>query len=192
MVISRPCGIAHKDDLLVAEIVKYDQSVPKGVESFEHALDFLRAQRDGIGSPDRFYLGEIPGKDGRFVARLDSLFTVSVKDKSKLLGFRIAGLNSDFQRDLHLRVFNAIASLGFDDVEWLPTSDLEFLKTIGEGELANLRNLEATEKSNKAKQDFGANKFDEKKLANLERDIAKLEASMAPYLSKLADRHAKK
>lgn len=85
MVISRPCGIAHKDDLLVAEIVKYDQSVPKGVESFEQALDFLVAQRDGIVSPDRFYLGEIPGREGRFVARLDSLFTLSVGDKGKTI-----------------------------------------------------------------------------------------------------------
>lgn len=101
-------------------------------------------------------------------------------------------MNSDFQRDLHLRVFNAIASLGFDVVEWLPTADLEFLKTIGDGELAILRNLAAAEKSNKAKQDFGSNRFDDKKLTSLERDIAKLEASMAPYLSKLAERHAKK
>ncbi len=77
MVISRPCSIVHKPDLLVAEIVKYNQSVPKGVDSFELALDFLRTQRDGVSSPDCFYLGEIPGYDGRFVARLDALFTLS-------------------------------------------------------------------------------------------------------------------
>jgi hypothetical protein len=188
MVISRPCGIAHKNDLLVAEIVKYDQSVPKGVESFVQALDYLKTQRDGTSSPDRFYLGEIPGKDGRYVARLDAIFTLSVKDKSKLLGHRIAGLNQNFQRDLHLRVFNAIASLGFDDIDWLPTADLEFLKAIGEGELAKLNSLAASERANKAKQDFGSNRFDEKELAKLERSIESLQAAMEPYTLKLHER----
>ena len=192
MVISRPCGIAHKDDLLVAEIEKYDQSVPKGVESFAEALDYLQTQRDGTSSPDRFYLGEIPGKDGRYVARLDALFTLSVKDKANLLGFRIAGLNPDFQRDLHLRVFSAIASLGFDDVDWLPTADLEFLKTIGEGELAKLKSLAAAERASKAKQDFGSNRFDEKELFKLDRSIESLQAAMEPYMSKLSDRQAQK
>lgn len=188
MVISRPCSIAHKHDLLVAEIAKYNQHVPKGVETFEQALDFLTTQRDGVGSPDCFYLGEIPGQEGRFVARLDALFTLYVKDKTKLLDFRIAGLNAEFQRDLHLRVFNAIASLGFDDVDWLPTSDLEFLKKIGDGELAKLESLAADERASKARQDFGSNKFSEKKLTELEQSIATLHTAMEPYLFKLSHR----
>lgn len=188
MVISRPCGIAHKQDLLVAEIVKYNQSVPKGVETFKHALDFLRTQRDGVGSPDCFYLGEIPNNEGRFVARLDALFTLSVTDNSKLLDYRIATLNADFQRDLHLRVFNAIASLGFDDVDWLPTSDLEFLKQIGDRELANLNSQAADERAAKARQEFSSSNFSAKKLNELEQSFASLGSAMEPYVAKLAER----
>lgn len=188
MVISRPCGIAHKQDLLVAEIVKYNQSVPKGVDTFKQALDFLKTQRDGVVSPDCFYLGEIPNHEGRFVARLDALFTLTVADKSKLLDYRIAALNSDFQRDLHLRVFNAIASLGFDDVDWLPTSDLDFLKQIGDRELANLNSQASDERANKARQEFSSGNFSEKKLNELVQSIALLESAMKPYMSKLSER----
>jgi len=188
MVISRPCNLAHKQDILVAEIVKFNESVPREVEKFSQALDFLRTQRDGGGTPDCFYLGKIPGHEGRFVARLDALFTLSVKEKTKLLHHRIASLNPDFQRDLHLRVFNAIASLGFDDVDWLPTSDLEFLKQIGERELANLDSQAADERATKARQDFGSNKFNDKTLTGLEQRIASLRSEMEPYLTKLSER----
>jgi hypothetical protein len=188
MVISRPCNLMHKSDLLVAEIAKYSRSVPKDVCRFDQALDFLKTQRDGIASPDCFYLGEIPGRDGRFVAKLDALFTLSVPDKRNLLKYRIASLNLDFQRDLHLRVFNAIASLGFDDVDWLPTSDLEFLKQIGEGELADLESQAADERAVKARQEFNSSKFSDKKLAELEQSISSLRAVMEPYLAKLSER----
>jgi len=192
MVISRPCGIAHKQDLLVAEIVKYNQSVPKGVETFKQALDFLRTQRDGVGSPDCFYLGEIPNHEGRFVARLDALFTLAIADKSKLLNYRIAALNVDFQRDLHLRVFNAIASLGFDDVDWLPTSDLKFLRQIGDRELADLNSQASDERATKARQEFSSSNFSDKKLNELEQSVASLESAMRPYVAMLAERQAQK
>lgn len=190
LVISRPCNLAHKTDVLVAEIVKFDQSVPRGIERFDQALDFLKTQRDGVGSPDCFYLGEILGQDGRFLAKLDALFTIAAKDPSHLLKHRVASINPAFQRDLHIRVFNAVASLGFDDVDWLPTSDLVLLKTIGEGELAKLESDRASELAGQARQEFGSKPFADKKLKEVEASIAKLEGDMKPYLDQLEHRKA--
>lgn len=188
MVISRPCNLAHKSDLVIAEIAKFEQNVPKDLERFSQALDFLRTQRDGVVSPDCFYLGELPNEIGRFVARLDSLFTVSAASPKELVSFRLASLNVEFQRDLHVRVFNAFASLGFDDTDWLPTADLEFLKEIAEAEIAQLNGRLGEERAKRARQEFNAGKFSESEMQKLEKSIKLIETSVQPYLDRLAKR----
>ncbi len=65
-------------------------------------------------------------------------------------------------------------------MDWLPTSDLEFLKQIGDRELANLDSQAADERAAKARQDFGSNKFSDKTLIGLEQRIASLRAEMEP------------
>src|SRR5271170_3124757 len=76
LVLSRPCVAAHKKHVVVAAIAKYPDAVPKGIDSFDKVLDFLTSARDGISSPDVFYLGQFPGRIGRFCARLDALHTI--------------------------------------------------------------------------------------------------------------------
>src|SRR5262249_28021750 len=129
LVLSRPCVAAHKKHVVVAGVAKYPDAVPKGIDSFDKVLDFLTGARDGGGSPDVFYLGQLPGLAGRFCARLDSLHTIEVPEGAEqrvrfLAARRLATLQPDFARDLHLRVLNAFANLGFDDYRWPATEDL--------------------------------------------------------------------
>src|SRR5947209_7123743 len=72
LVISRPCVVGHKPNAVVAAVEKMEDNVPRDVETFKDILDFLTDLRDAPDSPDVFYLGQVPGFDGRFGARLDS------------------------------------------------------------------------------------------------------------------------
>jgi len=48
LVVSRPCGIAHKQHVQVAGIEKYPDDVPKAIDTLEKVLAFLTGARDGI------------------------------------------------------------------------------------------------------------------------------------------------
>ncbi len=78
LVLSRPCVAAHKPKLTVAGVEKYSESVPRGVDRFDLVLEFLLGARDGREATDVFYLGQLPGRNGRYCARLDSLHTIEV------------------------------------------------------------------------------------------------------------------
>src|SRR6266568_581420 len=66
LVLSRPCVLAHKRNIVVAGIDKFPDAVPKHLESLEDVVDFLTTARDGMQSPDVFYLGQLPGLTGRW------------------------------------------------------------------------------------------------------------------------------
>lgn len=128
LVLSRACVAAHKDRVIVAAIEKYKKP-PPAFEDFDEAHEFFKEIRDGHTTLDQFYLGQVPGYEGSFCARLDSLHTIRIPtDRADMTAFlatrRIGMLNIDFTRDLHLRLFRAFASLGFDDNAWFSTEDL--------------------------------------------------------------------
>lgn len=140
MVLSRPCVLAHKDKMLVASVRKWPGSTPAELAEYEHVKQFLKEMRDGEDSPDVFYLGHIPRETGRFCAELDSIHTIELpKDVLIRQAFvtrsRIARLTPDFIRDLHVRIFRTFASLGFDDISWYSTDDLEWLEGKGKSEI---------------------------------------------------------
>src|ERR1700730_7053236 len=141
LVLSRPCVAAHKKHVVVAAVAKFPDNLPKNIDSFDRVLDFLTGARDGGSSPDVFYLGQLPGRSGRYCARLDSFHTIEVPDGKQerdqfLEARRTLTLPSDFARDLHVRVFGAFASLGFDDHSWPSTEDLQWLGNQGKTDLA--------------------------------------------------------
>src|SRR5262249_32576213 len=143
MVLSRPCAAVHKAHVIVAAVQQFKSNQPKGVDDFDKLLSFMTGIRDGRTAPDTFYLGQLPGHTGRHAARFDSLHTIEIPDKpeeiqSFLKKCRIASLNLEFCRDLHVRIFNAFASLGFDDYGWFSTVDLKALVDQGLLDLANL------------------------------------------------------
>jgi hypothetical protein len=193
LVLSRPCVAAHKKHVVVATIEKYPDNAPRGLDSFEKVLAFLTGMRDGGSSPDVFYLGQLPGRTGRFCARLDALCTIEIpEDDATRAAFlaerRIATLHPDFARDLHLRLFSAFASLGFDDHAWPSTEDLQWLVTQGQADAATaasaVRQLEAQQASREAE----GTQFREVDLTNARRRLQDIQERVRPYEEELARR----
>lgn len=152
LVVSRPCNAMRAGRLVVAEVVKRSLAGLKTAETLAEMKSFFITVRDGEGRPDTFYLGELaPGTD-RYFAKLDSLRTIQIpEDAGGRQAFtkrhRRFRMNPEFARDLHVRLFKAFASLGFDDDGWWTDADLKLVVEMGEAEMALLdaavRSLEA-------------------------------------------------
>lgn len=188
LVLSRPCVAAHKQSVLVAELRNQSPSLPKEVESFEDALGFFTDTRDGLDTPDRFYLGTIPAYHGRFFVMLDRIYTVTYSDIESLLKRRVATLNPEFARDLHLRIFRSFASLGFDDVGWFATDDLKLLIQYGQSELAAFEKTVSDLKLKQGQQEFRGQQFKEKDLVRAEESHRNLVEQLRPYEEELTRR----
>src|SRR5271156_1518972 len=59
LVISRPCNALRSKRVVVAEVVKRSLAGLKGAETLREIKDFFVTVRDGDGTPDTFYLGEL-------------------------------------------------------------------------------------------------------------------------------------
>jgi hypothetical protein len=87
LVLSRPCVAAHDEWVLVAAVEKYKNKPPAEFESYDEAKQFtVQVPKEGTSERQAF-----------------------------LASARIALLSKEFAHDLHLRIFRAFASLGFDD-----------------------------------------------------------------------------
>lgn len=142
LVLSRPCAIAHKPYILVAAITPIQIDFLKAANLDEYSLSKLIAQfkgmRDADGS-DAFYIGEIPKLgNARYKARLDFICTVEplTNRDEWVKKHRIGTLHIDFRRDLHTRLFVAIAKQGFDDNGWYSDADLELLIAHGRAKVS--------------------------------------------------------
>ena len=186
LVLSRPCVIEHKNTVIVASVEKLKDSPPRDANTFESVLSFLTRLRDGPESPDVFYLGQIPGMSGRFAARFDLLHTIRVppagpERQSFVNARRIAVLNHEFVRDLHVRLFRAVATLGFDDHRWLSGSDLEWLVDTGRAELLKAQSKTQELRAKKSSQQAQGGRFDPKELDVAEQAEQALRESLRPY-----------
>ncbi len=186
LVLSRPCVVRHRRNIVVAGIDKYPDSVPKGISSFKEVREFLIGMRDGIGAPNVFYLGQLPGMKGRFCTRLDAICCIEVPvEEWDLLPFlqrrRIGSLNADFARDLHLRLFMAFASLGFNDQSWLPDEDLKWLVDVGQGEVKQADAELQKAIGEKAGRDAEGKEYAGDKIEKLENRLASLTNAVEPY-----------
>ncbi len=201
LVLSRPCAAAHRNRVVVAAIEKY-KNPPPDFEDFDNAHEFFKEIRDGHTTLDLFYLGQVPGYEGSFCARFDSLHTIRIpSDQATMSTFlatrRIGVLNIDFARDLHLRIFRAFASLGFDDHAWFSTDDLRTLIMAAD---RDLRRLEAElcdiqlQLHAGGTQSFihGAEKKKlESKQAELQKKIDALQKKASPFREELNRRSPK-
>jgi hypothetical protein len=193
LVLSRPCVAAHKKHVVVAAVAKFPDNVPKNIDSFDKVLDFLTGARDGGSSPDVFYLGQLPGRSGRFCARLDSFHTIEIPEEGDqrmqfLAARRTLTLHPDFARDLHMRVFGAFASLGFDDHSWPSTEDLQWLVNQGQADMATATVLVRQLEAQKASRDAEGTQFKENELTTAQEKLAKLKERLAPYEHELNNR----
>jgi hypothetical protein len=190
LVLSRPCVTAHKKQVVVAAVEKYPDNTPRSLDSFDKVLAFLTGLRDGGWSPDLFYLGQLPEHTGRYCARLDALFTIEIPadDKARqafLTERRILTLHPDFARDLHLRLFNAFASLGFDDHAWPSTEDLQWLVAQGQADIAAAELALQQQQALQAPRDVDGTQFRENELTAAQRRRDNLVERVAPYKHEL-------
>ena len=188
LILSRPCAIGHKRRVIVAGIQKITDKPSKSVDSFRKVHAFLTDMRDGLGSPDVFYLGQLPNEEGRFCARLDALSCIEVPlEEQTALTFlqekRVGTLNAEFLRDLHVRVFMAYASLGFSDESWLPDNDLNWLVQAGKREVSEVEVELNRAKEKKANQDAQGEQSSEGAIKRLEDKLIKLQDQIEPYVN---------
>jgi hypothetical protein len=172
--------------------------VPRDVITFEDILGFLTDLRDGPDSPDVFYLGQVPGYEGRFGARLDSLHTIQIPQESEQRAFtdqkRVGRLHIDFIRDLHTRLFRAFATLGFDDHRWMSTQDLNWMVSRGRQEILDARSaLESVRTALHAAEAQGIRHQSERQkleatIANAQTKLDDLVAQVTPYEAELESR----
>ena len=193
LVLSRPCVIEHKKSVIVAGIEKLKDNPPRGADNFESVLSFLTRLRDGPESPDVFYLGQIPGMSGRFAARLDLLHTIQLPPSGSerqlfVDARRIAILHPDFVRDLHVRLFRAVATLGFDDQRWLSDSDLDWLVESGKSDLLKAQSKVQELRVKRSSQQAQGAPFDPKELERAEEAERGLSELMQPYEQELQRR----
>jgi hypothetical protein len=97
---------------------------------------------------------------------------------------------------LHLRIFRAYASLGFDDYGWHSTEDLKAIVLVGERDIkkseADLSTLEAQFQAG-VSQGFGHESEKDKltkELGKLKKKLDELKTKCAPYAAELSGRHA--
>ena len=193
LVLSRPCVAAHKKHVVVAAVAKFPDNVPKNIDSFDKVLDFLTGARDGGSSPDLFYLGQVPGRSGRYCARLDSFHTIEIPEDNEqraqfLAVRRTLTLQPDFVRDLHMRVLGAFASLGFDDHRWPSTEDLQWLVNQGQADIAAATAVVRQLEAQKASRGAEGTQFKESDLTTAQEKLQMLEERVAPYERELRSR----
>ncbi len=186
LVLTRPCGIEHKQSVIVSSVEKLHDDVPREVDSFKRILSFLTNLRDGLNSPDVFYLGQLPTLQGRYGARFDNLRTIQIplagSDRQTFVDRkRIAALHPDFVRDLHARLFRAVASLGFDDYGWMSDSDLKWLLDRGRADLLLAQAKTQEHRTQRSGQEAKGARFDEKQLKDAESGEQELSESLWPY-----------
>jgi hypothetical protein len=184
LVISRPCAIEHKKAVVVAKVVPVVQGTPKEVICFKTCKSFLADLRDGKDAPDRFYLGTLPSETDRYHANLDSLHTVTVPSLDVVTQYRVARLNEEFVRALHTRLFAAYASMGFHDVKWFDTADLQMMVRLGRADLATMEAAIGGKQSAIDMESFG--KPNPRKVEGLQKELDNLVAKKEEMAGEVA------
>lgn len=205
MVVSRPCKALRDEHVIVAPV--HESQIDLGrltakkgeaadaapTETLERMRRVLAGIRDGGQFSDSFYLGPIEaGQNGgrRFAADLSALSTQRVPTTNARQQWvderRVASLDQEFARDLHMRLLNTFARLGFDDHRWLSDEDLNVLITSGQQELngATRAFLDAERAIQQQVADGKTPSGKQKEaLESLRRKEGDVRDSLAPYLS---------
>lgn len=133
----------------------------------------------------------------RHTAKLDSLHTISRDLIDDGVECRVARLSADFRRDLQIRLAQSFSRTGFDDYAWYSMSDLEYLVTMGqrqlaalEGDLADLKLKLGQETARGGEANPHKVKNLGNEIANLERDLELLKEELLPYENELGARAA--
>ena len=151
LVLSRQCVVEHKPTLTVAAVDRSPGEALLG-QDLTSTIFYLESLRDGNKSPDLFYLGQLPATAGRYCARLDYIATIAMPrvpaERQEFIDQnRVAKLNLDYVRALHIRMFQAFASMGYEDYQWVSDADLRWLLITGSAEIKKYGEEEKVAKS---------------------------------------------
>lgn len=176
LVVSRDCNALRDRIITVSPVREFAAQVPQGLNA-EELSDFFASVRDGDTTPDRLYLGSLldAAAAPRFQARLDQLCTLRLPEDPApraewVRVHRVARLTPDFIRALPVRLFQAIARVGYDDVRWYSTQDLRWLLVQADAELAG-RDAELAAKRSELARAQAADPHNTRRLAAAERDV---------------------
>jgi len=191
LVLSRQCVVEHKKSLIVAGVTKYHQDISNEL-TFKEAKTVLETLRGGIGTPDLFYLGQLPGMAGRFCARLDSIHTIEIPQipaerQTFIDEVRVAKLSIDFVRDLHMRVLGAFGNMGFEDYRWLSDMDLKWLVGKGESEIVK---VQEDQKSAALAREAGGKPTEAKQTTKDQNEVESVRKQIGLYIRELERRSA--
>ncbi|HJL17290.1 MAG TPA: hypothetical protein RMH99_16605 [Sandaracinaceae bacterium LLY-WYZ-13_1] len=212
LVVSRDCVGVNKGQVLVASVVPVnarllaEQQIRDGQDGgwkerltlFRDLLKGLGAKRDGGLSPDRIYLGPLPGTDQRLVAQLDEISSLQLPTDPDAqqrwsAEARVARLAADALRALPTRLYWALCRTGFDDHDWLPTPDLKAVCSAGTAAVESMRVAHSDFEFRIANDEAGA--ANERKLDQLRTEAEKLrgrleeaEGELRPYKEALSRR----
>ncbi len=143
LVLSRHCNAVRKSAVIVAAITEVTpEDFAKLSElSLDETRRYLAAVRDGDGTPDRFYLGPLPGREPRRAcARLDLVYSIQIPENDSarrewIASRRRGTLSNEHRRHLHTSLLLAFGREGFDDYAWWPDGDLKIMIAAGKREL---------------------------------------------------------
>jgi hypothetical protein len=186
LILSRPCNVAHSASIIVAAVSAYKGGTPSDADTFDKALNFLTTIRDGHRTPDLFYLGQLPDKSGRYCCRFDAVFTLEMPGKghprdSFVREHRIGRLTIEFARDLHLQLFRAFSSLGFDDHNWFPKEDLEWLVATGRKDLGAIEQKLRDAREAEARARAEGRQFNTSEIEKQRKSLEEMQAKLRPF-----------
>lgn len=199
LVVSRPCKAIRADVVTVAPVTSWSVQLPDASRDEENLLEktrrLLARGRDGIRGEDHsdaFYLGPLADTSNRrYAAQLHLLSTVKLPvrepDRQQWVKkHRVARLEIDFLRELHLRLFLSFSRLGFDDYAWLPEADLDLLINAGQREINYLERSKsqaelAIETHRAAAHEVP--KRDRQKPEEIQKQLEKVQSRLEPYLN---------
>jgi hypothetical protein len=101
---------------------------------------------------------------------------------------RLGRLQSDFARDLHLRLLRAFASLGFDDHDWLSDPDLHWLVQQGKTDVARIEAELNEAQAEVARQQAIGKEVSSKRSEQLMHRLDDLREKVKPFVTQVDSR----
>lgn len=195
LVLSRNCNSIRDEQVIVAPVstwaldLKAQLGQPE-TPSMDRVRRALSGVRDGGHLVDKFYLGCLEaGSSNRFAADLSQLATIKLPTQdparaSWVASHRVWWISSDFARDLHVRLFNCFAKMGFDDEAWFCDPDLDILVNEGQQQIAKAREevlaAERAIQDKELRNETVSPKMREE-LARKQKSLATIEAELKTY-----------